>query len=92
MVQRLKTQLAWARAARRNVEAMLKRLQASKQNKTNHRMTSEFLSKCALSWPAVGARSFAGPWHDLVAFGSADCSHPTICKVRAACAEVVKDP
>lgn len=50
----------------RKVQTTLKRPHVGKQNTRDHRMTPDSLAKVAVSWPAIGARSFAAARHDLV--------------------------
>ena len=77
------------RRQNRQLEEKLKALTKGKQE--FNRITPEFLTKVAVSWPTTCARGFADAWRDLVGVGVAGCSRPTIAQIRDAFVEVLQD-
>ena len=84
-----KSKLKWARRCRKKAEEAVAKLKKGKKA-GNNKLTPAFLTKVALSWPSVSARSFATAWRDLVGVGAVGVCRTTISKIKDAFAEVVK--
>ena len=90
-VKRLQNQLHWARVKCRRAHEKLRTLACGKNRRNKNRMTPEFLTKVALSWPTTCGRAFASAWRDLVGVRQQGCSRPTISKIRDAFVETIKE-
>ena len=90
-VKRLQNQLHWARRTIRRIQSKLRALTCGKNRRNRNRMTPEFLTKVALSWPTTCGRAFASAWRDLVGVREQGCSRTTIAKIRDAFVETIKE-